>query len=152
MKKLCLLFFAVALCLSSYAQYVDLGLPSGTLWKEKNEVNDDDNLFSYEEAMSKFSNSLPTKEQMQELRKLCNWTWIGNGYKVTGPNGNSIVLQADGYRDCYGSIYFVGLWGSYCSLTKEDSWIWKLSFDDMKNINVKRNSSCGGLSVRLVQK
>ena len=43
--------------------YVDLGLPSGTLWKGKNEGG----WYTYEEAISMFGNLLPTKEQFEEL-------------------------------------------------------------------------------------
>lgn len=45
---------------------------------------------------------LPTIEEMQELMNKCKWKWISyrktNGYKVTGPNGNSIFLPAGGRR------------------------------------------------------
>ena len=45
---------------------------------------------------------LPTKAEFQELIDKCTWTWTTqgghNGYRVTGPNGNSIFLPAAGYR------------------------------------------------------
>ena len=45
---------------------------------------------------------MPTKAEQDELRNSCTWTWTTqngvNGYKVTGPNGNSIFLPAAGYR------------------------------------------------------
>ncbi len=45
---------------------------------------------------------MPTKEQQDELRESCTWTWTTlndvNGYQVTGPNGNTIFLPAAGYR------------------------------------------------------
>lgn len=41
---------------------------------------------------------MPTKKQLEELIKECEWKFEGNGYTVTGPNGNSIFLPADGYR------------------------------------------------------
>ena len=48
---------------------------------------------------------MPTKAEMEELKNRCTWTWTSqsgvNGYKVTGPNGNSIFLSAAGY--CLGS-------------------------------------------------
>ena len=48
---------------------------------------------------------MPTKEEQDELRNKCTWTWTTQngvkGYRVTGPNGNSIFLPAAGYR--YGS-------------------------------------------------
>lgn len=43
---------------------------------------------------------MPTKEEQDELRTKCKWVWTKlngvNGYKVIGPNGNSIFLPAAG--------------------------------------------------------
>ena len=50
---------------------VDLGLPSGTLWKDKNEEG---GFYTYEQAMSKFGDKLPTKEQFKELKNKCQWS------------------------------------------------------------------------------
>lgn len=45
---------------------------------------------------------MPTKEQVEELTKNCTWEWTQlnniNGYKVTGPNGNSIFLPSSGFK------------------------------------------------------
>jgi hypothetical protein len=45
---------------------------------------------------------MPTKTEMQELISNCTWEWMQisgiNGYKVTGPNGNSIFLPAAGHK------------------------------------------------------
>ena len=45
---------------------------------------------------------LPSKEEVSELMNNCTWawtTWNGvNGYKITGHNGNSIFLPANGIR------------------------------------------------------
>jgi hypothetical protein len=45
---------------------------------------------------------MPTYDELSELRSKCTWTWTTqkgvHGYKVTGPNGNSIFLPAAGYR------------------------------------------------------
>lgn len=79
--------------------YVDLGLPSGTLWKNANEVNGShpSELFTFTEAVSNFGQKLPTKEQCQELIDLCTWSLTFEGNKVIGPNRNYIILPADGY-------------------------------------------------------
>ena len=63
---------------------------------------------------------MPTWAECVELRDKCTWTWTTqgghNGYKVTGPNGNSIFLPAAGCR--YGtSLYSAGEWGIYWSST-----------------------------------
>ena len=39
---------------------------------------------------------MPTMAEMQELVDNCTWTATSSGYKVTGPNGNSIFLPACG--------------------------------------------------------
>ena len=43
---------------------------------------------------------MPTEEELYELLSYCSWQWITingiNGYKVVGPNGNSIFLPAAG--------------------------------------------------------
>ena len=61
---------------------------------------------------------MPTKEEQDELLNNCAWTWISqngvNGYKVTGPNGNSIFLPAVGNMDG-GRFYDAGLYGAYWS-------------------------------------
>ena len=43
---------------------------------------------------------MPTKAEQDELREKCEWVWRSQngvkGYKVIGPNGNSIFLPASG--------------------------------------------------------
>ena len=45
---------------------------------------------------------IPTKKEMEELGKKCNWEWTEQngqyGAKITGPNGNSIFLPAAGRK------------------------------------------------------
>ena len=61
---------------------------------------------------------MPTKEELNELRNNCTWTWTTqngvNGYKVTGPSGASIFLPAAGCRDG-ASLYNAGRTGYYWS-------------------------------------
>ena len=63
---------------------------------------------------------MPTKEQQDELRESCTWTWTTrsgvNGCQVTGPNGNSIFLPAAGDR-WDGSLDNVGSYGLFWSRT-----------------------------------
>ena len=61
---------------------------------------------------------MPTTEELDELVDKCDWQWTTqgghNGYKVTGPNGNSIFLPAAGGR--YGSsLYLARDYGRYWS-------------------------------------
>jgi uncharacterized repeat protein (TIGR02543 family) len=62
---------------------------------------------------------MPTKEENDELRTECTWTWTTqngvNGYKVTSKtNGNSIFLPAAGARGGSG-LYSAGSDGNYWS-------------------------------------
>ena len=128
--------------------WIDLGLPSGTLWKDQNEAG---GFYTYDQAVSKFGNSLPTKEQLEELKSACRWTWNGNGYKVIGPSGESIVLPAAGYRECRGIVYSVGSRGSYWSSTPTGSGdAWYLYFTSGE-VGMNDCDRCPGLSVRLVR-
>lgn len=136
MKKLSL-FFGV-LCLvacgsneptgnSNTGEFIDLGLPSGTLWKNQNEQNpkDDHGFYTYDDAMSAFEGQIPNKQQCRELISRCEWTWTGNGYTVKGPNGNTITFAAAGYRKPNGLLECVGTEGEYWTSTTEESGTWR---------------------------
>ena len=79
--------------------YVDLGLPSGTLWADDYEKKDGSILYSsYDEAVKK---NIPTTEQIEELIDTCQWGYESitvDGQKkivkavCVGPNGNQIVF------------------------------------------------------------
>jgi uncharacterized protein (TIGR02145 family) len=150
MKKVLSLCVMCLLTLSAMAQsivWVDLDLPSGTKWKSVNESG----FYSYESAIDNFGMYVPTKEQWQELRTFCVWTWQEDGYRVTGNNGNSIFLPAAGWRYCDGDVVDVGSFGIYWSSTPDGSGIaWCLYFESSE-VNVFDVDRCFGLSVRLVQ-
>ena len=67
---------------------------------------------------------MPTKAEQEELYNSCTWTWTTqngvNGYKVTGPNGNSIFLLAAGYRDGT-NLDYSGSYGGYWSRSLDES-------------------------------
>ena len=78
---------------------------------------------------------LPTEAECQELVDRCTWTWTTykgvRGYKVTGPNGNSIFLPAAGCRVGTGT-YDRGSDGSYWSGTFyefDSDYAYGLNFD-----------------------
>ena len=83
----------------------------------------------YDVARAQWGGSwrLPTKAEFQELIDRCSWTWTTykgvNGYKVTGPNGNSIFLPVAGCRGGT-ELYDRGSRGYYWSgtLCKGDSY------------------------------
>ena len=57
---------------------------------------------------------MPTLSELRELKDYCSWTKVeysqGTFYKVTGPNGNSILLPLSGYKKGY-EYKSVGEWG-----------------------------------------
>lgn len=104
MKTIKLLFILSIICSSVCAQsivpipkgYVDLGLPSGTCWKESNE----DGFYTYAEAIRQFGSNIPTLQQVEELINNCTFTCSNNVIKVTGKNGNCIYLPILGFYSC----------------------------------------------------
>ena len=98
---------------------------------------------------------MPTKEEQDELRNNCTWTWITqngvNGYKVTGTNGNSIFLPAAGGRDD-SSLSSAGRWGIYCSSSLDagsTSFAYFLFFHS-SSVYLGNGNRYGGHSVRPV--
>lgn len=95
-------------------EYVDLGLPSGTLWATDFErVNDKILYQTYGDAIQF---NIPTKEQWEELKDNCRWQSICDGtvlsHKIIiGPNGNKLkfkttgLIKTNGYTDLR-HIYF----------------------------------------------
>ena len=93
--------------------------------------------YQYDAARANWGGSwrMPTKAELQELKNNCSWKWTTQngvkGYKVTGPNGNSIFLPAAGCRGG-SSLYDAGSGGYYWSSTPRESDsrnAWYLYFD-----------------------
>ena len=81
--------------------YVDLGLPSGTLWSADFEIDGEDVIYHPYEDAEKYG--IPTKEQFNELLESCKWEfkYISSNareYTCIGPNGNHIVFSSRGYK------------------------------------------------------
>ena len=189
-------------------EYVDLGLPSGTLWATRNvgATNPEDygDYFAWGETepkdvydwstyewcngtdrtLTKYcaksyygtvddkteldpeddaayvnmgpSWRMPTKEQQDELKSSCTWTWTTrNGVKgtlFTGPNGNTLFLPATGYRG-ESSIYQAGKSDNYWSRTlysNTPSYAYYLNYNMGSCYTSYRNRSYG-YSVRAVR-
>lgn len=149
MKKLFLLcvMCLVTLTMQAQSQYVDLGLPSGTLWKTSNEKG----FYTYLSARYYFEKSLPNRAQVKELLYNCTWKWTGKGYKVTGPNQKSIYFPFNGYKDCDDDLDYEGsatvLW-TLDSAGSNFAYVYVLS-DDQRDI--LEESNCWSCSVRLVK-
>lgn len=83
------------------AEYVDLGLPSGTLWAA-DYVNSDDGSRAYIPYGQAEPLNIPTKEQWLELQESCMYEVVRDGYSVSklifkGPNGNTLSFETTGY-------------------------------------------------------
>lgn len=89
---------------NSKTEYVDLGLPSGTLWATNYEKEDDRMIYLPHGKAQSYQ--LPTKEQWMELYSICKWQ-RGRVEKLKyidyiGPNGNELRFYVTGY--CKGEI------------------------------------------------
>ena len=96
---------------------------------------------------------MPKSTELEELIENCTWTWTTqngvNGYKVEGPNGNSIFLPLAGYR--YGSsLNGAGSSGHYWSsspIGDIDNSVYDLYFSSV-NYFMSYSYCYYGLSVR----
>ena len=98
---------------------------------------------------------MPTSSEMQELIDNCTWVWLLQngtmGYKVTGPNGNSIFLPAAGYR-IGSSLGAAGGFGRYWSSAPQGSTnAYTLGFDDSYDLYENSESRDFGFTVRPVR-
>jgi len=89
--------------LSSQTEFVDLGLPSGTLWSgDFLKVNDKREYLPFSKAESL---CIPTEEQWNELLDICKWEFdIDRSYdlceaRCVGPSGNSLRFERTGKQN-----------------------------------------------------
>ena len=98
---------------ANHPHMIDLGLPSGTLWRCCNEGASTPEAYGDYYTFGQVSTA-PTREQIKELVENCTYQWTTvngvNGGKFTGPNGGSIFLPAAGSR-WRGEFYIRGLLG-----------------------------------------
>lgn len=96
-----------ACCIHNNGNLIGWGDPTGektnaslTLFPNLKEIS----ATEYDIARVKWGGNwrIPTRQEMNELINLCTWEWtiIDEicGYKVIGPNGNSIFLPTTGYQ------------------------------------------------------
>ena len=106
-------------------EYVDLGLPSGTLWSS-DYVKDDNGNTIYVTQENSADYKIPTYEQFKELMDECKWeqksekNWTEGGFYYwhewaicLGPNGNKITFERTGLyeaTDCLTKTTEIFLW------------------------------------------
>lgn len=150
MKKVLVFCVFCLMTGTMFAQYVDLGLPSGTLWKNQNE----EGYFVAQRAKTLFGGELPSEAQFRELIYNCVWIRQNNGFLIEGPNGNTIFLPAAGVRNCEGVMKEENIKGYYWTQRIGDyqSTYWTFVPADGVGSNYSgSNSNCYGLSIRLVK-
>lgn len=126
--------------------YVDLGLPSGTCWKAESEPGH----YTYLSARYYYEGGLPNKAQVRELLYNCTWKWTGKGYRVTGPNQNTIYFPFEGYTDCNENLHDKGSAAVLWTLDNAgSSFAYAYVLTDRQR-DILEESNCWGCSVRLV--
>lgn len=131
------------------APFIDLGLPSGTKWRTLNE----DGFLTYDDAVATFGKKLPSQKQFTELYDKCKWEELkGGGYKVTGPNGNSIIFPLTGYINCTGEFRGANELGDYwTSTTNGTDEAYRVAMNS-KGVKIVLHTRCYQRAIRLVEK
>lgn len=127
--------------------FVDLGLPSGTLWKS----HDEPGFFSQSDKDSLYAGQLPTMLQFYELWKECTWTREQLGYRVEGKNGNHIMMPSYAYCASNGMEFALGQYTSYWLAPDSSSNTVYYVFANMKKVGLAIDSFHTSRMVRLVQ-
>ena len=98
-------------------EFVDLGLPSGTLWASDYVKKDDNDMTIYVTQENGADYEIPTYEQFKELMDECKWeqksekNWTESGFYYwhdwaicLGPNGNKITFEKTGLYEATDSL------------------------------------------------
>lgn len=91
-------------------EYVDLGLPSGTLWSNGFLKKEDGGIcfLTHQEASEL---NIPTEEQFEELHANCQYFDFADILRYLGPNGNyiefhNVYIDKAGKREHYKNFHF----------------------------------------------
>ena len=68
--------------------WVDLGLPSGTLWANC----PNQGLYTFEEAQRNFKGDIPYDEDLWEIIHYCKWEMTERGYSAIGKDGSRVYF------------------------------------------------------------
>ena len=96
---------------------------------------------------------VPSKKDFEELMNECTWEWMvinGKGCKkVTGPNGNYIILPITGYQ--YGTSFYMEDFGYYWTSTPistYEQFSYDFFFDEEYNLSMGFDERCYGQAIR----
>lgn len=138
--------------------YVDLGLPSGTLWSDCNvgaeKPEDFGDYSNFDDAQK--CGTLPARWQMCELvdctqHEVCEVEGV-KGMRFTGKKGNSIFMPFAGYLNCGGSLTSVGYCGYWWSCTPDYDCAYNLYISIIGSILPSDSGFLAyGQSVRLIK-
>lgn len=82
---------------SDITKYVDLGLPSGTLWASDYETDNSEIYYTvYPEALKL---NIPSIEQCDELFQSCIFRWDSDEIRCIGPNGKILCMHKTGFKE-----------------------------------------------------
>lgn len=146
-------------------QFIDLGLPSGTLWADRNAGAEDEHKLGVLYDRANAPGQLPTYEQCAELINECNFSSflipdenniMKNFIRVEGPNKNSILFPCARSTDEESEI------GAYCWCDKtmgdysyfmvfQERLLGILDFAQITNLTIGVHLSEGKLMVRNVK-
>lgn len=124
MKRILLTLLSIVALVSNIwaqKQWVDLGLPSGTLWASIPE----EGYYTYNDAVEKFGINMPTKWQWQELYDCCdvevdNKNGITKGTWFRGKNGNSLYISAQEIIDIGKKPHVAPFYWTFTTLFSDD--------------------------------
>lgn len=146
---------------SEGSEFVDLGLPSGTLWSS-DYVKDDNGNAIYVPQENSADYEIPTYEQFKELMDECKWDqktekkwteWENYYYHdwaiCLGPNGNKITFEKTGLYEATGSLTRTS--EIFFWLNDKESNCASITFDSL-NIGSENMFSGYKLPIRLVKR
>ena len=126
-------------------EYVDLGLPSGTLWSADYEKEETNILYiPYEMAIT---HDIPTKEQWEELKKFARWDFQIDeeqnslvSIKCIGPNGNILLFGKTGKMEFAKKFLtdMVFFWIKDESVTDTTVRMWLYNHEGQESIDKER--------------
>ena len=149
---------------SEGSEFVDLGLPSGTLWSSDYVKKDDNDMTIYVTQENGADYEIPTYEQFKELMDECKWeqksekNWTEGGFYYwhewaicLGPNGNKITFERTGLyeaTDCLTKTTEIFFW-----LNNKESFYNNCANITLNSLNIGSENAFSGykLPIRLVK-